>query len=221
MTQLHATLFDMDGLLLDSEILWHKAEAKILGDLGVSIPTGAVRLTKGMFVSEVVDFWFGEHPWTGPTRPEVVAMILQEVGDLVESEGVMLPGALRAIELSSQRGPIALASSTPRPLIMRCLNHFGLVERFNSIHSADIEPYGKPHPGVFLSAAKALDVSPMNCLGFEDSAAGVLAAKAGRMTCVAVPVEEERRMPAFQIADLVLDTLEDLSTAWLDERFTR
>jgi len=216
---LTATLFDMDGLLLDSEILWHKAELKILGDLGVPIPHGEVRLTKGMFVSEVVDYWFAQHPWGSPSRPEVVAMILQAVGDLVESEGVMMPGALRAIELASKRGPIAVASSTPMPLIMRCLQSFDLVNLFQSIHSADIEPYGKPHPGVFLTAAKALGAAPTSCLVFEDSAAGVLAAKAGRMTCVAVPVADELRMPAFQIADLVLNSLEELTPEWLDERF--
>jgi sugar-phosphatase len=216
---LTATLFDMDGLLLDSEILWHKAELKILGDLGVPIPPGEVRLTKGMFVSEVVDYWFAQHPWESPSRPEVVEMILQAVGDLVESEGVMMPGALRAIELASERGPIAVASSTPMPLIMRCLENFNLVELFQSIHSADIEPYGKPHPGVFLTAAKALGVAPTSCLVFEDSAAGVLAAKAGRMTCVAVPVADELRMPAFQIADLVLNSLDELTPEWLDERF--
>ena len=216
---LTATLFDMDGLLLDSEILWHKAELKILGDLGVPIPHGELRLTKGMFVSEVVDYWFAQHPWELPSRPEVVGMILQAVGDLVESEGVMMPGALRAIELASERGPIAVASSTPMPLIMRCLQNFNLVDLFQSIHSADIEPYGKPHPGVFLTAAKALGAAPTSCLVFEDSAAGVLAAKAGRMTCVAVPVADELRMPAFQIADLVLNSLDELTPEWLDERF--
>jgi mannitol-1-/sugar-/sorbitol-6-/2-deoxyglucose-6-phosphatase len=216
---LTATLFDMDGLLLDSEILWHKAELKILGDLGVPIPPGEVRLTKGMFVSEVVDYWFAQHPWGAPSRPDVVAMILQAVGDLVESEGVMMPGALRAVELASERGPIAVASSTPMPLIMRSLANFNLVDLFQSIHSADIEPYGKPHPGVFLTAAKALSASPTSCLVFEDSAAGVLAAKAGRMTCVAVPVADELRMPAFQIADLVLNSLDELTPEWLDERF--
>lgn len=183
------------------------------------IPHGEVRLTKGMFVSEVVDYWFAQHPWASPSRPEVVELILQAVGDLVESEGVMMPGALRAIELASERGPIAVASSTPMPLIMRCLENFNLVDLFQSIHSADIEPYGKPHPGVFLTAAKALGAAPTSCLVFEDSAAGVLAAKAGRMTCVAVPVVDELRMPAFQIADLVLNSLEELTPEWLDERF--
>lgn len=218
---LRATLFDMDGLLLDSEKLWHEAEVEILGDLNVPLSRDGTRLTKGMFVNEVVNYWFARHPWSGPSQDEVVAQILNRVGELVETEGEMMPGAQRAIDLAVERGPVAVASSTPTPLIRRCLAHFDLIDFFDSIHSADVEPFGKPHPGVFLSAARALDVPPGECLVFEDSAAGVLAAKAGRMTCVAVPVPEEVRLPAFGIADLVLGSLDELSPEWLDERFAR
>ncbi len=105
------------------------------------------------------------------------------------------------------------------PLILRCLRHFDLLDRFQTIHSADVEPYGKPHPGVFLTAAAALDVPPRECLVFEDSAAGVLAGKAGNMTVVAVPARGDRSMAGFVIADLVLDSLEDLTPTWLDEQF--
>lgn len=218
---LRATLFDMDGLLLDSEKLWHEAEVEILGELNVPLNRDGTRLTKGMFVNEVVNYWFARHPWSGPSQDDVVARILNRVGELVETEGEMMPGAQRAIDLAAERGPVAVASSTPTPLIHRCLTHFDLIDFFDSIHSADVEPFGKPHPGVFLSAARALDVPPGECLVFEDSAAGVLAAKAGRMTCVAVPVPEESRLPAFGIADLVLGSLDELSPAWLDERFAR
>jgi sugar-phosphatase len=93
------------------------------------------------------------------------------------------------------------------------------LERFVSLHSAEHEPYGKPHPGVFLSAALSLDVAPQACLVVEDSAAGVIAARAGNMSVVAVPVAEDIFEPAFALADLVLESLEELSSTWLDERF--
>ena len=112
-----------------------------------------------------------------------------------------------------------MASSTPMALIVRCLKHFGLLERFAAIHSAEFEEYGKPHPGVFLSAAVSLGMAPSACLVLEDSAAGVLAAKAATMTVIAVPVAEDRARPAFAIADLVLSSLEELTPEWLDERF--
>ncbi len=214
-----ATLFDMDGLLIDSEILWHEAEIEIFGSLGVDLDEATDRSTKGLFVAEVVDYWYGRYPWIGPSRADVVAMLLARVGELVETKGRLLPGAVRAIELTSRRGPVALASSTPLALIERSLAHFGLDDCFASLHSAQFEPFGKPHPGVFLSAAAALGVAPERCLVLEDSAAGVLAAKAGRMTVVAVPTPSDRSIAAFALADLLLGSLEELSEAWLDAQF--
>jgi beta-phosphoglucomutase-like phosphatase (HAD superfamily) len=209
----------MDGLLLDSEVLWHKAEVEIFGSLGVPLEEAQSRSTKGMFVNEVVEYWYARYPWSGTSESTVVVLLLNRVGDLVESEGRLLPGALRALEMTGERGPLALASSTPMELIIRCLKHFSLLDRFDSIHSAEHEPYGKPHPGVFLSAALSLEVAPIECLALEDSAAGVIAAKAGTMTVIAVPVPEDRHQAAFALADLVLTTLDDLSSEWLDERF--
>jgi sugar-phosphatase len=210
----------MDGLLIDSEILWHKAEIEIFGALGIDLNTQSDRSTKGMYVAEVVNYWFGRFPWQSPLPEVVVQDLLDRVGELVESEGVLLPGAERAIELCEARGPIALASSTPLALIYRCLDHFGLRDHFASVHSAEFEPYGKPHPGVFLAAARDLAVPGVECLVFEDSAAGVLAAKAGRMTVVAVPTTGDRVQPEFALCDLVLASLADLDPAWLDQRFS-
>ena len=214
-----ATLFDMDGLLIDSEVLWHRAEVEIFGHLGVPITQTEDRLTKGMFVREVVAYWYDRYPWTGPSQEAIVSQLLERVGDLVESDGRLLEGALRAIDMAAQRGPIALASSTPLALIDRCLAHFGLLDRFALRYSAEFEPYGKPHPGVFLSAAAGLGVGAEDCLVFEDSSAGVTAAKAAHMSVVAVPAAEDRDLPAFAMADLVLGSLAELSADWLDRWF--
>jgi mannitol-1-/sugar-/sorbitol-6-/2-deoxyglucose-6-phosphatase len=216
---LRATLFDMDGLLVDSEILWHEAEIEIFGSLGVPLAEATNRSTKGLYVDEVVEFWFGLHPWSGPTPAQVSRMLLDRVGELIDLKGRLLPGAERALDLTARRGPIALASSTPLALIHHVVDHFGLRDRFVSLHSAEFEDYGKPHPAVFLSAARALNVPPDCCLVFEDSAAGVLAAKAARMSVVAVPTPADRPLATFAIADLVVDSLEDLTEDWLDERF--
>lgn len=214
-----ASLFDMDGLLIDSEVLWHKAEVDIFGSLGVPLHESSSRSTKGVFVNEVVDYWQRRYPWRGPSNDDVVAMLLERVGTLVETEGRLLPGAIRALDLTSERGPVALASSTPLALILRCLDHFGLTSRFASIRSAQFEPYGKPHPGVFLTAAASLGIEPTSCLVFEDSTAGVIAARAASMGIVAVPTPEDREEVEFLLADLVLSTLDDLSPAWLDEMY--
>ena len=211
----------MDGLLFDTEVLWHEAEVEIFGALGVEISEVEDRSTKGMYVSEVVAFWRRKYPWSGPSNDEVTERLLGRVGDLVEEKGRELPGAREAVERARERGVIALASSTPLALIERILSHFDLRSPFDTIHSAQFEQFGKPHPAVFLSAAQSLGVRPEECLVFEDSAAGVIAAAAGRMSIVAVPTRSDRSLPAFGLADLVLDSLEELPLAWLDERFGR
>lgn len=216
---LAATLFDMDGLLIDSEVLWHEAEVEVFGALGVPITEAEDRSTKGMFVNEVVAYWRALHPWDGPGDAEVVDDLLERVGDLVEAKGRLLPGARRALDLTGARGPLALASSTPLALIRRCLDHFSLADRFDAVASAEFEAAGKPDPAVFVTAAGSLRVAPSRCLVVEDSAAGVAAAVAAAMTVVAVPTPEDRGLDAFAAADLVLGSLEELSEAWLDERF--
>jgi sugar-phosphatase len=216
-----ATVFDMDGLLIDSEVLWHEAELEILGPLGVPIGRDDARSTKGMFVAQVVEHWHAVAPWERPSKSAVTAAIVERVGQLVETKGRLMPGALRAVDLADSLGPIAVASSTPRPLIERALAHFSILERFRVVATAADEEFGKPHPAVFITAARGLSVAPSACLALEDSAAGVLAAKAAAMTCVAVPAAEDRGQPTFGIADVVLASLADLDAQWMGELFGR
>jgi mannitol-1-/sugar-/sorbitol-6-/2-deoxyglucose-6-phosphatase len=214
-----AAVFDMDGLLVDTEVLWHQAELEILVPLGAEIDAHASRATKGMFVREVVEHYHRLAGWSTPSVDEVVELVLTRVGDLVEERGRLLPGAIDALSLCASLGPVALASSTPYALIRRTLAHFGISERFAVVHSAQDEPMGKPHPGVFLTAAKRLGVEPASCVAFEDSPAGVRSAVAASMDCVAVPVQEERGDPAFALATVVLDSLRDLDAGWVVERY--
>ena len=94
--------------------------------------------------------------------------------------------------------------------------HFGLRGRFAVIHSAEEEQYGKPHPAVFLTAAARLAASPQQCLVWEDAPAGVLAAKAASMACIAVPEAGQGHHPAFGLADLVVDSLLEVDDGALD-----
>ena len=209
-----AAIFDMDGLLVDSEPLWHQAEIGILGDLGVPLAASACRQTKGMFVGEVTRYWFERFPWAGPSPDQVAVRVVDEVIALVRARGELKPGVARAISLCKRHGvPLAVASSSEYRLIEVVLGHFGLAGEFELVHSAEDEPYGKPHPGVFLTTASRLGVAPDHCVVWEDSPAGVLAAKAARMACVAVPEAVERDRAAFGIADVVLGSLDEADDA--------
>ena len=209
-----AAIFDMDGLLVDSEPLWHEAEIEILGRLGVPLGASACRQTKGMFVNEVTRYWHERYPWDGPNTDEVAVEVVDKVIALVVAKGRPKPGVRRALDLCRAHGlPLAVASSSQYRLIEVVLEHFDLLADFDLVHSAEDEPYGKPHPGVFLTTAAKLGVAPDRCLVWEDAPAGVLAAKAARMACVAVPEVAERDRPAFGIADVVLGSLEEADEA--------
>jgi sugar-phosphatase len=207
----------MDGLLVDSEQLWQEAEVEILGALGVPLVAGACRLTKGMFVSEVARFWFERYPWSGPGPDEVAVRVVDRVIALVLETGRLQPGAEATLERCTRRGlPMAVASSSEYRLIEAVLEHFGIGHFFALVHSAEEEAYGKPHPGVFLTTAHRLAVAPERCLVFEDALAGVIAAKAARMACIAVPEASERERAAFAVADAVLTSLEAVDEPLLD-----
>ena len=169
-----------------------------------------LRSTKGMYVDEVVAYWYARHPWTGPSPDESWRACSRAWASWWRPRAGCCPGRCGPSTSPEARGPLALASSTPIALIVRCLEHFALRGRFAAIHSAEFEPYGKPHPGVFLSAAAGLGVDPTACLVIEDSAAGVLAAQGGAHDRRRRARAEDRHAPDFALADLVLDSLEEL-----------
>jgi mannitol-1-/sugar-/sorbitol-6-/2-deoxyglucose-6-phosphatase len=207
---LQAAIFDMDGLLVDTEPLWRKAEVEVFGALGVPLTDALAHTTTGLRVDEVVAHWRARHPWAGTDDARVADDILDAVTALILREGRMLPGVLHALEQVQVAGlKVGLASSSPMRLIEAVLGHFVLRDHFQCWLSAEHEPFGKPHPAVYLRAATALAVPPTACIAFEDSFNGLLAAKSARMRCVLVPAPEARDDQRWGIADAVLDSLAD------------
>lgn len=213
---LQAVIFDLDGLLINSEPLWHEAEVRVLGPLGVPVAQMRTRHTKGIAVEEVTRYWYERYPWSGPSTDEAAAQVQRTVEELVFERATLRPGALAALDDCRRRVQrTALASSSSHHYIRLALDRFDLAECFEVVRSAEDEPFGKPHPGVFLSATADLGVDPASCLVFEDSPAGVIAAKAAKMLCIAVPEPDEVQKPAIALADVVLLSLEELDeTVW-------
>jgi len=125
-------------------------------------------------------------------------------------DGTLRPGARQVLDLCKDKDlPMAIASSTLQEIIYMVVDTLKIRDYFQVIYSAEHEAYAKPHPGVFISTAGLLKVDPRRCLVFEDAPAGVLAAKAARMTCVAVPEPDVKDNPLIGIADVVLESLEE------------
>jgi len=207
-----AVIFDMDGVLIDSEPLWHQAELTVFRPLGVPLEAPMCLQTTGLRYDEVVRYWHERFPWT-PDLEAVERQLIDVVEGLFLARGEPKHGVVAAIEFLRGRGlRLALASSSPYRLITAACEKLGLGDVFSVIHSAEEERLGKPHPGVYLSTAAKLGVPATNCVAIEDSVNGIIAAKAARMTCIAIPEVELRRDPRLGIADLVLDSLGELET---------
>jgi sugar-phosphatase len=207
---LEAAIFDMDGLLVDSEPLWRRAEQQVFPRVGLHLTDEMCSQTTGVRLDEVVRLWYGRQPWSGPTVDEIEAQITATVCDLVAAEARPMEGVAEILAFFRQRGyHIALASSSSSRLIQVVVDRFGLGSYFDLLQSAEAEPYGKPHPGVFLAAARGLGVEPTRCLVFEDSFTGLIAAKAARMKAVVIPAPHDFGQSRFDIADLKLRSLLD------------
>ncbi len=216
----HAAIFDMDGLLIDSEPLWRQAEITCFSEVGVELTEDDCRDTMGYRLNEVIDHWYGKHPWENLTNAELESNIINKVIELVHASGKPLPGVQHAISLFESLGfGIALASSSPDILIREVLIALKLINKFSIIHSAEHEKWGKPHPQVFMTVAEKLGVATTNCVVIEDSFHGIIAGKAAKMKVIAVPDSYDLNKPGYRAADLVLKSLNELQEYHLKQLF--
>ena len=208
-----AAIFDFDGLLVDSEPLWRRTEVETLGAIGVGITEAECEATTGLRIDEVVAHWHRLRPWAEPPPAVIVDRIVDAMVHGLRESPAVKPGVPHAVELCRRAGlRLAVASSSPSRLLDAGLEGLGLRSLFEHVISAEHERFGKPHPAVFLRTADTLGVEPTECVVFEDSFNGCLAAKAARMRCIAVP---ERDDPRFVIADVVLPSLAALEPSHL------
>ena len=204
-----AVVFDMDGILLDSEPIWREVEREIFAGLGIDVTDDDLRETMGVRIGDVVERWHRRHPWSEPSRAEVADAVVEAVARRIEEAGELHPGVREAIARLKRDGVrLALASSSPMRLIRAVLAMGGLEGRFDVVVTGEDEERGKPDPDVYLSAARALGVAPGRCLAIEDSINGVRAAKAAGMVCVAIPAPDNAA--DFGEADLVLGSLDEV-----------
>lgn len=203
-----AIIYDMDGVLINSEPLWREAEIITFKKVGLNFTEEMCRETMGMRLYEVVEYWHNKMPWEGMTLKEVEKELLKTVTALIVKNGKAMEGVVASLEYFKSKGyPIALASSSAMKLIITVLNKLKIASYFEVINSAENLPFGKPHPEIFIKTAQELGVNPVDCLVIEDSFNGVLAAKAALMNVIVIPDEESKNDPRFVIADQQLESL--------------
>jgi HAD superfamily hydrolase (TIGR01509 family) len=204
---IRAVIFDLDGLLLDTEVLWQRAEAELFRRHG-EVFTMEDKLAVMGTSFEVTARYFAERlgrPLSdGPGLvEEVIDLMHAELQAQVDAR----PGAIELVERLRGTVPLGLASNSPRRLVDQALASARLTDCFGAIVTSDDVERPKPAPDIYLLACSRLGVPPADALALEDSPSGIAAAKAAGLTVVAVPQFAETDVSA---ADRVIDSLEEL-----------
>jgi HAD superfamily hydrolase (TIGR01509 family) len=204
-------IFDLDGVLVDTEGVWNAARRQVALRHGGRWPDDAQGAMMGMSSTEWSRYM---HEELGVALPpaEISDDVAARLEELYRTHLPLLPGVRETVISFARVWPLGLASSANRPIIDLVLDLAGLKDQFAATVSSEEVPHGKPAPDVYLEAARRLDAAPQGCVAVEDSANGIRSAAAAGMAVIAVPNREfPPSADALALADDVLDSLAQLS----------
>jgi HAD superfamily hydrolase (TIGR01509 family) len=206
-----AVVFDLDGLLLDTEQVWDEVREELVHERGGRWHERAQADMMGMSSKEWSRYLHEELGLAEPPE-ELNRLVVERMAERYRDALPVVDGAVEAVRLLADRWPLGLASSSNRPLIELALEQMGVADLFRATVSSEEVERGKPAPDVYLEVAHRLGVPPERAAAIEDSEAGIRSAKAAGMRVVAIP---NRHFPpsdeALALADVRLDSLAELS----------
>ena len=204
-------IFDLDGVLVDSEQVWGAVREELTRELGGNWHEGALREMMGMSSLEWSAYMHDELRVPLPSE-EISREVVRRVAEHYERDLPLIDGATDAVHHLAARWRLGLASSANREIIDKVLGLTGLTSEFAATVSSEEVPRGKPAPDVYLEAARRLGIEPTTGAAIEDSTNGLLSAKAAGMAVVAIPNKEFPPAPeGLAAADVVLDSLHELT----------
>jgi HAD superfamily hydrolase (TIGR01509 family) len=213
MNQFDAVIYDMDGLIINSEPFWRQSEMKVFASVGINLTEEDCLKTTGFRFDEVVEHWWHQQPWEIKTKQQIHDEVIDEMENAITHHAKEMAGVRASLDyFKSKEKRLALASSSAMRLIKATVKKLKLEDYFELLVSAEHETHGKPHPAVFLRTAEAMRVRPERCLVIEDSFYGLLAAKAAKMSCIVIPDPPNFNDPRLAIADWKLKSLEEIQS---------
>jgi len=212
---IQAVVFDLDGVLLDSELLWDRARRQVVAEQHGRWTSEATADMQGMSSPEW-SLYMRERLGVDLEPPRVADLVVHKVLAEYDRGLPLLPGALQAVRRLAQRWPLGLASSANRVVIDRAMALAGVAQLFGAVVSSEEVGRGKPAPDVYLEAARRLGVSAASCAAVEDSANGIRSAVSASMRVVAVPNREyPPPKEVLDMADRVVPGLDELTVELL------
>lgn len=208
---IEAVVFDLDGVLLDSEQVWDEVREELVKERGGRWHEQAQTEMMGMSSVEWSRYMHDELGLPEPPE-EISAAVVQRLDEVYRKQLPLIDGAREAVERLAARWPLGLASSSNREVIDLVLDLSGLARYFRVTVSSEEVPRGKPAPDVYLEAARGLGVPPERCAAVEDSHNGIRSAKAAGMRVIAIPNQHyPPGEEALALADVTLGSLAELT----------
>ena len=216
---IEAVIFDMDGLISDTEPLWGEVMVRSFRETGIHLSREDCWATQGVGTREAITYWYHRYPGEHPvSEKDMFSLICNTMLEEIRKNLVVFPGVYDTLDFfASQNYPMALASGSPMNIIQAVIEKAGIGHYFKTVESAEKLRFGKPNPSIFIETSDALKVPHFTCLVFEDSVNGVIAGKAAKMKVVAVPDPNQFDNPYYVLADVKLHSL----TAFNQEVFDR
>ena len=209
---LKAVIFDMDGVLIDSEPVWQQAEYEVLTRFGLPVARADMVQTTGLRIDELVNYWYLRFPELDFDRQAVADFIVSRVVEFIEQDGVPMTAVHDALKLCRATGlAVGLATSSSQRIMDAVLDKLEIRDYFDATQSAEKLPYGKPHPEVYLQCAARLNIAPNQCLAVEDSFNGLIAARAASMQTLIVPAPEHQGEARWAAAHHQATTLAEMA----------
>jgi sugar-phosphatase len=206
-----AVIFDMDGVLIDSEPLWKIAMEAVFSELGSTLQKSDFQKTVGLRIDEVIHFWNLHESWGIENEEAIQEKIISKMEELIAANAQPLPGVIETLTFLKSKGlKIGLATSSSSRLIRIVLKELIIADFFDFTHSAETEGYGKPHPAVYLTVAQKLGVSSTKCLVIEDSLNGVISGLAAKMKVVCIPEKTHFPNSKLALADFNFKTMSEM-----------
>lgn len=204
-----AVIFDMDGLMVDTEPLYSKAMSEVAAKRGKCFTLEIKQKLMGRLAIDSLTI-FREQLGLNESPQELLAEREEIYGKLLSQNVSPMPGLFKLLELLNKlKIRKAIASSSKRKWIDLIINKLGIIEQFEIIVSGEEIKQGKPHPEIYLLVAQKLNLNPEECLVLEDAISGVSAAKSAKMKCIAVPNQFTQGVD-FSLTDLVVNSLEEI-----------